>query len=103
MSTSQGSTGSDGSAGRPRRAAGAFDIRTFIAMLIGIYGLVLIAMGLFSTSDSDLVRSDDINVNLWAGIGMAVASAVLITWAMLRPLVVAPDTDSKEPKGSESA
>jgi hypothetical protein len=102
MSTQQGSTATDGSSKRPRRA-GAFDIRIFIAMLIGIYGLVLIAMGLFSTSDSDLVRSDDINVNLWAGIGMAVASAVLITWAMLRPLVVAPDTDSKEPEASESA
>ena len=34
----------------PRRA-GAFDIRTFIALLIGIYGLVLVLMGLFATSD----------------------------------------------------
>lgn len=95
MSTSQGSTTSDGSGRKQRRAAGAFDIRTFIASLVGIYGLVLVAMGLFSTSDSDLVRSDGINVNLWAGIGMVVASAVLIAWARLRPLLVPEDTDSE--------
>lgn len=94
MSTSQESTASGGN-GRQRRAAGAFDIRTFIASLVGIYGVVLVAMGLFSTSDSDLVRSDGINVNLWAGIGMVVVAAVLIAWARLRPLLVPEDTSSE--------
>ena len=37
----------------PERAhkAGAFDIRNFIAMLIGIYGIILIIVGLVATSD----------------------------------------------------
>lgn len=88
MSTSQEAADSAGSDKRSR-APGAFDIRTFIALLIGIYGLVLIAMGLVSTSDSDLSRADGINVNLWAGLGMAVVAALLVTWARLRPLMVA--------------
>jgi hypothetical protein len=95
MSSTQGATAAEGSKGTPRRA-GVFDIRTFIATLLGIYGLVLIAMGLFSTSDYDLNRSDDINVNLWAGLAMVIAAALLITWARLRPLIVPADTGSDE-------
>lgn len=94
--TPQGSTAPSGSGGQSRRT-GAFDIRTFIAALIGVYGLVLVAMGAFSTSDSDLARSDGINVNLWAGLGMMAVAAVLVTWAKLRPLVVPEDTSSETP------
>lgn len=86
--------------GRKVRKAGAFDIRTFIAMLIGIYGIVLVLMGLFATSDEDLAKADDFNVNLWAGIGMIVAAAVMQAWAMLRPVVV-PVDDGAEPDRPE--
>ncbi|MGH3586455.1 MAG: hypothetical protein ACRDQ0_09025 [Pseudonocardia sp.] len=68
--------------------AGAFDIRTFIAMLIGIYGVVLVLMGLFGTSEEDLAKADDFNVNLWAGLGMVVVAALFQAWAMWRPVVV---------------
>ena len=70
------------------RKAGAFDIRTFIAMLIGIYGVVLVAMGLFGTNEEQLAKSDGFNINLWAGVGMIVAAAVFQAWAMWRPVVV---------------
>ncbi len=83
--------GSDGSAHK----AGAFDIRTFIALLIGIYGVVLVIAGIVNSSDADLAKSDGLNVNLWAGIGMVVVSAVFLAWARLRPLVV-PDEVEKD-------
>lgn len=73
--------------------AGAFDIRTFIASLIGIYGVVLVLMGLFSTSDEDLAKADGLNINLWAGIGMVVVAILFQAWAMWRPVVVPDDPD----------
>jgi hypothetical protein len=74
--------------------AGAFDVRTFIALLLGIYGVVLVLMGLFGTSEGDLAKADDLNVNLWAGLGMVVVAASLQGWAMLRPVIVPDDPDA---------
>ncbi len=68
--------------------AGAFDIRTFIALLIGIYGIVLIVMGVLSNSDTDMKKTGDLNINLWAGIGMLVVAILFQAWAMWRPIVV---------------
>jgi hypothetical protein len=68
--------------------AGAFDIRIFIAMLIGLYGVVLVAAGLVGTSDDELARADGVNINLWAGLGMIAFAACFLAWARLRPVVV---------------
>ena len=73
---------------RPKRKAGAFDIRTFIAMLIGIYGVVLVVMGLVATSDADLDKSGGSNVNLWAGIGMLVFAGAFLVWNKVNPTKV---------------
>ncbi|QFU86512.1 hypothetical protein [Amycolatopsis sp. YIM 10] len=73
----------------PRRAGG-FDIRLIIALLLGFYGLVLLVMGIGFTTEEELNRADGLNINLWAGIGMLVATAVFVVWAKLRPLVVPP-------------
>ncbi len=81
---------------RPKRKAGAFDIRTFIAMLIGIYGVVLVVMGLVATSDADLDKSGGSNVNLWAGIGMVVVAALFQAWAMWRPVIVPENPENPE-------
>lgn len=77
---------------RPHRA-GAFDIRTFIGALLGIYSLVLLGVGWFGTSESELDRAGGINVNLWTGAGLLVAAAILLSWARLRPVVVPPVPD----------
>jgi drug/metabolite transporter (DMT)-like permease len=77
---------------RPHRA-GAFDIRTFIAALLGIYGVVLLLVAIFGTSDADKARDGGVNINLWVGIGMAVAAALLQTWARLRPVIVPPERE----------
>jgi hypothetical protein len=76
------------------RKAGAFDIRVFIGSLIGIYGLVLVLVGLFGTSDAQLAKSDDLNINLWAGLGMVAVAGGFFLWARLRPVIVPVDPDA---------
>lgn len=80
--------------GRTAHKAGAFDIRTFIAMLIGLYGVVLVLVGLFSTSDADLQKAGGTNVDLWAGIGMIVVAIAFQLWARMRPVVVPDEVDA---------
>jgi hypothetical protein len=72
---------------RPHRA-GAFDIRNFIGLLIGIYGIVLVLLGIFHNTTEELARADNLNLNLWAGIGMIVGAACFLVWARLRPVIV---------------
>ncbi len=83
---------------RKRHYAGAFDIRTIIALLIGIYGVVLVLTGIFATSDQDLKDAGGLNINLTAGIGMAVFAAVFLVWARLRPVAV-PDAAEQDDEG----
>lgn len=66
--------------------AGLFDIRTVIGSLLLIYGLILLAMGLFA--DPQLHLTGGINANLWAGIALLVAGGVFMAWARIRPVVV---------------
>ncbi|RSM78815.1 hypothetical protein DL991_16000 [Amycolatopsis sp. WAC 01375] len=77
------------------KKAGVFDIRLIIALLIGGYGLVLTIMGLWFTTDEELVKAADVNINLWAGIGMLVFAALFMLWAKLRPIVVPPSADGE--------
>jgi hypothetical protein len=77
---------------RPRKA-GAFDIRNFIGMLLGIYGVILLLTGLLATDGEALAKSAGVNVNVWTGIGLLVAAGVFIVWARLRPVVVPPSGD----------
>ena len=86
-----------------RRQAGAFDIRNFIAMLIGIYGVVLMLMGIFGTSADDLERAGGLNINLWAGVGMTVVSAAFAAWARLRPVVVPAESEERDREDAREA
>jgi drug/metabolite transporter (DMT)-like permease len=90
------------SGARPRKA-GAFDIRLIIALLIGVYGVILTVMGAFFTTDADLKKAADVNINLWAGIGMLVVTALFVIWAKVRPLVVPaePETEDTAPATGE--
>lgn len=92
MSSTGSKTG--GTSEAPHRA-GAFDIRTFIASLIGVYGVVLVVVGLVATSAADLEKSDGLNINLLAGIGMVVVAAAFLLWAKMRPVVVPEHPQSK--------
>jgi hypothetical protein len=82
----------------PAHEARAFDIRIFIAALIGIYGAVLVLMGLFGTNEGDLAKAGGTNVNLLAGLGMLLFSAAFVAWARMRPVVV-PDRGGQDGSG----
>jgi len=68
----------------------AFDIRLIIALLLGIYGLVLTVLGLFFVTDEDNAKSAGVNVNLWTGLGMLVFGVLMIAWALWRPAAPKP-------------
>ena len=74
----------------------AFDVRLIIALLLGIYGLVLTILGLFFVTDADIDKSAGVNVNLWTGIAMLVVCALFALWAVLRPLRVPAGTAQPE-------
>ncbi len=96
MPSSSSSSSSSSAASSPngeKRTAGAFDIRYIIAALIGIYGIVLLLLGLFNANETELNRADGTNVNLWAGIGMIVVAAVFAAWAKAKPTIVPADVE----------
>lgn len=73
---------------KPTKRAGALDVRSIIGLLLGVYGIILLVMGLFFTSSGELDKAEGVNLNLWSGIGLIVASAVFLLWARLRPIRV---------------
>jgi hypothetical protein len=79
----------------PRKTAGAFDIRNIIGLLLGIYGVVLLLAGFFLDPAKD--KTGGVNANLWTGLGLAVAAAVFLTWARVRPIVVPEHVEPAEP------
>jgi hypothetical protein len=70
----------------PSAASTLFDLRTVIAVLFGVYGLVLLGLGLWGTDDAERARSGGLNLNLWTGLGMVVLAAFFVLWAWLRPI-----------------
>jgi drug/metabolite transporter (DMT)-like permease len=74
-----------------KHTAGALDIRNIIGGLLGVYGVILVLMGLFG--DKQLEKTGDVNANLWAGLAMVVVSAAFLTWAWVRPTVVPDHVD----------
>ncbi len=83
----------------PRRA-GLFDIRVIIGALIGLYGVILVITGFF-TNDTQIAKSDGLNINLYAGIGMVVVSVAFVVWARVRPIVVVPNPSGDDDEGAD--
>ena len=79
-----------------KHTAGAYDVRTVIAGLIGFYGIVLTVVGIVDNSESDRAKTGDVNANLWAGIVMIVVALVFVAWLKLRPVVVDPAALEKQ-------
>jgi hypothetical protein len=71
------------------RAANRFDIRRIVGGLFTLYGTVLVIVGLVGAHHVK-VKAAGININLWAGLGMLVVAAAMISWALLRPVVPEP-------------
>jgi ABC-type nickel/cobalt efflux system permease component RcnA len=70
------------------RKAGAFDVRLIIALLTGVYGIVLTIMGAAVTGQAEIDKAAGVNINLWAGIGMLIFTALFVLWTVVRPLRV---------------
>lgn len=80
------------------KAANRFDIRRLIGGLFMLYGLILVALGVFG-SHHVKTKAAGINVNLWTGLAMLVFGALMIFWALSRPTVPEPPETRGEGSG----
>ena len=71
------------------KAANRFDIRRLIGGLFVLYGLILVALGVFG-SHHVKTKAAGINIDLWTGLGMLVFGALMIFWALSKPTVPEP-------------
>ena len=71
------------------RAANRFDIRRLIGGVFTVYGLILVALGIFG-SETVKNKANGSNVDLWTGLGMLVFAALMIFWALSRPTMPEP-------------
>jgi hypothetical protein len=67
------------------RAANLFDLRRIIGGVFLVWGVVLFILGV-TESDAEIEKAGDVNINLWAGLGMLVLSGLFLLWAFTRPL-----------------
>lgn len=67
-------------------ATSLFDLRNVIAVLFAGYGLVLLIVGLFDTTETDLAKTGGLHLNTWTGAAMLVLAAAFYLWARLRPM-----------------
>jgi drug/metabolite transporter (DMT)-like permease len=67
------------------RATNLLDIRRIIGGLLGVYGVILFVAGIVG-SDAEKNKAAGLNINLYVGIALIVASALFWFWALSRPL-----------------
>jgi hypothetical protein len=99
MSQTPSATGASGSEVPESTSAAAklFDIRLLIGGLFVVYGVALTIAGFF-TSDKELAKAADININLWLGLGMLALGIGFLIWRRLNPQhIEAHPTDGQEP------
>ena len=73
------------SSGRAERAANLFDLRRIIGGLFVVWGVLLVILGI-TQSDAEVAKAADVNINLYAGLGMLVLGGLFLLWAFTRPL-----------------
>ena len=97
MSTDEPQIASDEEEIEAARTANRFDIRRLIGALFVLYGVILIAVGIFG-SHHVKTKAAGVNINLWTGIGMLIFGGLMIFWALARP--VAPEPPETRGQGS---
>jgi xanthine/uracil/vitamin C permease (AzgA family) len=68
-----------------RKAANRFDLRRIIGGVFLVYGVILTVVGIIG-SDAEKTKAAGINVNLWTGLAMFVVGAMMVAWALMRPV-----------------
>ncbi len=66
-------------------ASKLFDLRVLIGGLFTLYGVLLTIYGFF-TSEAEIQKAANINMNLWLGIGLLVVGLLFLLWVRLSPL-----------------
>jgi hypothetical protein len=79
------------------RIANRFDIRRIIGGLFVVYAVILIVTGIVGSEELKN-KAAGVNVDLWTGLGMLVVGALMIFWALSRP--VAPEPTESRGRGS---
>lgn len=102
---SQNANADNGTQAPARNTAGLFDLRFILAILFGIYGIVVTIMGAGLTSQANLDKTasadgSTININLWSGIVMLIVAAAFAAWAYLRPVKLEPTFPDEVPAGT---
>jgi drug/metabolite transporter (DMT)-like permease len=67
------------------RTARALDLRRIIGGVLGLYGIVLVIAGI-AASQAAKDKAAGINVNLWTGLALVIASALFFFWSFTRPV-----------------
>lgn len=83
-------------------ASRLFDLRTVLALLFTVYGIVLLVVGIVATDEADIAKAGGWNINLDTGIAMLVIAAFFITWVRLRPVKAPPEALEAESTRDES-
>ncbi|MCX6470481.1 MAG: hypothetical protein NTW76_14360 [Corynebacteriales bacterium] len=96
-----------------RILARLFDIRMIIALLIGIYGIVLVVAGIIpdvlgvqshQPGDANTVDLEaGTRANLWVGLIMVAVAALFAVWAVARPLPVDDKPVDEKPSADTAA
>jgi len=84
-------------------SAGLFDIRNIIGALLGIYGIVLLVVGVVATSQREIDRAGGVNANIWVGIVLVVIGVLFVVWARTRPIVVDEEELARDKAAVEEA
>lgn len=67
-----------------RRRARLYDLRSAIAALFTVFGVIVTLSGIFVGPD-DLAKAQGVNASLWTGAGMLLLAAVFWAWLFLVP------------------
>jgi uncharacterized membrane protein len=79
-----------------------FDVRSIVGALMFLYGVILL-LASFATSDADKAKADGVNANLWVGLVLLVFGALMVVWAVTRPIVVDEEQLEADKKEVEEA
>ncbi|EPD26157.1 hypothetical protein HMPREF9237_01432 [Actinotignum schaalii FB123-CNA-2] len=74
-----------------------FDLRTWIAIMFGVFGTMLAGYGLFFVTEEDLAKAAGINLNLWTGLAMILVALFFAGRSAAAPQVLSEALGSRLP------